>query len=73
LLKPLQYAIRKTLKEISHLLNPSIFTQIYGSHIINTNKIDSISLSAYEIIVDNQKIPIGRTYKDQLVVRIQVI
>jgi DNA-binding LytR/AlgR family response regulator len=68
-----KYAVRKTLKEISHLLNPSIFTQVHRSHIINTHKIDSISLSAYEINLDNQKIPIGRTYKDQLVSRIQVI
>jgi len=68
-----RFVVRKSLKEISDLLDPQIFTQVHRSHIINSYKIDSISLSNYEIIVENRKIPIGRAYKDTLINRIQLI
>ena len=68
-----RYVVRKSLKEISELLDSKVFIQIHRSHIINARKIDSISLSNYEVFVEKRKIPIGRTYKDQLVSRIQLI
>ena len=59
-----KYLIRSTIKEMIKLLPEDQFFQIHKSYIVNHSQIDSFNNSSVQIF--NTELPIGRTYKDQL-------
>lgn len=68
-----KFAVRKSLKEISEHLSDNQFLQVHRSYIVNTDKIEAINLSNFELIIEKNKVPIGRKYKDILIERLQIL
>jgi DNA-binding LytR/AlgR family response regulator len=68
-----RFVVRKSLKEISGLLNPEVFVQVHRSHLVNTHHIISIFINDSFIEVADRKIPIGRSFKEPLLDRLQLL
>ncbi len=60
-----------SLKNWKEKLPESIFIQVHKSFIINTNYVDRIS--GNEIYLGNQRIPIGRTFKQELLKKLKIV
>lgn len=60
-----------TLKNWSDKLNNTQFIQVHKSFIVNVNKVDKISGNT--LFVANKKIPIGRTYKQELLKTLNIV
>ncbi len=58
-----------SLKSWKEILNPSQFIQIHKSFIVNSKKIDKFT-SSY-VYIQNEKISIGRTYKESFQMQIR--
>jgi len=59
-----------TLKNWIEKLDHNLFIQVHKSFVVNSKKIDK--LSGNEIFVGDQKIPIGRTYKQILLQKLNI-
>ena len=59
-----KFTIIDSLKNKKELLEESVFVQIHKSFIINIDKIDKYTSST--VFIKNNKLPIGRTYKKNL-------
>jgi len=66
-----RYVISQTLKKVAESMNPEQFIRIHKSAIINMDKIDEI-VDAH-VVINNKKIAIGRTYRGNLMVRLDTI
>ncbi|CAM1362061.1 LytR/AlgR family response regulator transcription factor [Tenacibaculum xiamenense] len=58
-----------SLKNWKEILNPNQFIQIHKSFIVNSQKIDKFNSS--HVYIQNEKISIGRTYKESFQERIR--
>ena len=58
------YLHRQTMKEFEEILSPQKFIRIHKSYIVNLEHISRIE--HYQLTVDNQKIPVSPTYKDDV-------
>ncbi len=56
--------IRKSLQAFLDMLDPKKFVRVHKSYAVNTDHIDSISSDS--ILIKNIEIPVGRSYKDDL-------
>ncbi len=63
------YSLRNILKEFEELLPGDLFIRIHKSFIINVNEINTISPK--EVTVAEDKVPVGRTYYQNLINGIQ--
>lgn len=59
-----KFLLSFTLKNVSSKLNDKYFVRIHRSYLININKIDSLC-DGY-VFIANKKIPIGKSYKKDL-------
>lgn len=66
-----KYVISQTLKKVAESMNPEQFVRIHKSAIVNMSKIDEI-VDAHVVIGDT-KIAIGRTYRGDLMARLDTI
>ena len=60
-----------TLKNWTEKLNSNQFIQIHKSFIVNGNKVDKISGNT--LFIADKKIPIGRTYKQELLKTLNIV
>lgn len=60
-----------TLKNWSDKLNNTQFIQVHKSFIVNVNEVDKISGNT--LFVADKKIPIGRTYKQELLKTLNIV
>ncbi|MEZ4797149.1 MAG: LytTR family DNA-binding domain-containing protein [Flavobacteriaceae bacterium] len=60
-----------TLKNWSDKLNNNQFIQVHKSFIVNINKVDKISGNI--LFIGDKKIPIGRTYKQELLKILNIV
>lgn len=58
------YTNRIPISEFKTKLNPNIFKRVHRSYIVNIQHVNKIQASS--IIINNQYIPLGKKYKDQL-------
>lgn len=58
--------LRITLKELLEKLDPSTFSQTHRSFIVNKNMIESIDTQLSVIHINQTEIPLGRSFKDEL-------
>ncbi len=65
------YLISFTLKSVSEKLSEAFFVRVHRSYLINIQKITSLC-EGYALI-DTKKIPVGRTYKDELMKHISLL
>jgi len=66
-----KYVISQTLKKVAESMNPKQFVRIHKSSIVNMSKIDEI-IDA-QVVINNTKIAIGRTYRGDLMARLDTI
>ncbi len=60
-----------TLKNWTEKLNSNQFIQVHKSFIVNVNKVDKISGNT--LFITDKKIPIGRTYKQELLKTLNIV
>jgi len=65
------YLLSFTLKSMCEKLNDKNFIRIHRSYLININKIDSL-FDGY-VFIANKKIPIGKSYKENLMNSISLL
>jgi len=66
-----KFVVSQTLKKVAESMNPELFIRIHKSAIINFSKIDEI-VDAH-VVINNIKIAIGRTYRKDLMARLDLI
>lgn len=59
------FLIRNTLSKTIEVLKRSFFVRIHRSHCVNINHINSFTEN--EVVINDNKIPVGRNYKGDLV------
>lgn len=64
-----KYPIRMTLKEVENKLG-SNFIRVHRAYIVNIDLVDTINLMESSIKVNNGSIPLGPSYKNQLINRV---
>jgi DNA-binding LytR/AlgR family response regulator len=65
-----KYLIRMSLREVIKRLDSSRFIQTHRSFIVNMDKIKSIDLQDYMIVLDNMHIPISRREREVVLDRL---
>ncbi|OIN56167.1 hypothetical protein BLX24_26180 [Arsenicibacter rosenii] len=60
-----RYAVKRSLQKMAYLLD-SRFLRVHKSFIVNLNHINDISLLTMQITIQEQVIPIGRTYRKDI-------
>lgn len=60
-----------TLKELHHRLAAYPFVRVHRSHVVNINHIEGIFED--QVLIGTTRIPLGRTYKQALIDRIQLL
>ena len=68
-----KYTLHTTMKEIENKLGSKEFVRIHRSFIVQMDKIESIELPNLRLEGENQLLPIGGSYKDELFSRINMI
>jgi len=68
-----RYTIHSTMKEIEKKLEGRHFLRVHRSFIVSLNKIDTIEQPNIILEDDKRVIPIGGSYKEELVNRINLI
>ena len=66
-----EYLLSYTLKKMCEKLKDKNFIRIHRSYLININKIDSL-FEGY-VFIANQKLPIGKSYKEDLMNSISLL
>lgn len=66
-----KHIVHYTMKGIEKKLPVSSFARIHRSHIINMNKIDGIEDNS--ILINGRSIPIGASYRDQFMARLNFL
>jgi DNA-binding LytR/AlgR family response regulator len=64
--------VRQPLRELIHLLPPQQFIQIQRSYLVNINHIDRIDPVNNLVLVADQLLPLGLTYRDELLRRLRI-
>lgn len=59
-----QHLLSQSLKAVEERFPASRFIRVHRSYLVNTTKIDAIEEN--ELIISNIRIPIGKTYREQL-------
>lgn len=68
-----KYTVHSTMKDISDKLSSNEFLRVHRSYIVRIDKISAIEQSNLVIEDDKRVIPIGGSYKDDLVSRLKFI
>jgi len=68
--KERKFAVKVPLKEMKLRLSSLLFVQIHRSYLVQLTKIQSIDSSNLEIMINEQPIPIGKRFKQQLMERL---
>ncbi|WP_268121613.1 LytR/AlgR family response regulator transcription factor [Roseivirga pacifica] len=68
-----RFVLRQSLKEVAEKLDDSIFVQVHRSHIVNISTVEDIDLQLFTISVNGEEVPLGKSYKDNLVQRLQML
>ena len=67
------FLVRMSLREIMNLLNSSKFIQTHRSFIVNMDKIKSVDLEDYMIVLENMQIPISRREREVVLDRLTTL
>jgi len=63
-----KHLLNTSLKVVEEKFPSSKFIRVHRSYIINLDKIEAIE--EYHLIINNNKVPIGKTYRDKLMARL---
>lgn len=68
-----RYPLRMTLRELAALLAPKGFAQVHRSFVVNTRHLEALNPVEYTVQVAGRTLALGRTYKDELLRRIDLL
>lgn len=68
-----RYVLKISLKKVLDQLPSDRFLQIHRAHIVDVMKIDDIDMAKSELSVGGHKLPIGRSYKEDLINKINIV
>ncbi|HMO38996.1 MAG TPA: LytTR family DNA-binding domain-containing protein [Saprospiraceae bacterium] len=68
-----KFAVKVSLKKLSERLPAMDFIQIHKSHIARLEGIESVDIKEHIVTISGQSLPLGRTYKDALLARLEVL
>jgi len=68
-----KYTTLMTMKKLEANLPSEKFCRVHRSHIVNIDKVTEINGNEYDLYVGKKRIPIGETYKAELLKRIKII
>jgi DNA-binding LytR/AlgR family response regulator len=68
-----KHALRITLRELAASLSPQHFVQVHRSVIINADHLEQVDPVGGTVMVNGHSLPLGRSYKDQLLRRLQQV
>jgi two-component system response regulator LytT len=68
-----KHALRITLRDLAASLPPQMFVQVHRSVIINANHLEQIDPVDGTVTVSGHSLPLGRSYKDHLLRRLQQV
>lgn len=68
-----QFHLRTSLQQLESKLDPKIFIRIHRAYIININAIESIDETDNYVELNNRTIPIGNTFKNDLMKRLKLL
>ncbi len=61
-----KYILKLSLKKVLEQLPPDYFIQIQRAYIIALPKIEDIDISTNEVIINKERLPLGRNFRDAL-------
>jgi len=64
------YLLNLPLKDLEKKLDTSKFIRIHQSYMIDIKKVDAINLVENTVLINGKKLPIGRSFKKNLLSRI---
>lgn len=67
------YIIRMSLTGLLKLMPTNLFMKIHKSFIVQLDAIERIDRTNNELLIQKNKIPIGRNYKSELLARFKLI
>ena len=68
-----KYAIKWSLTQIKNELPADDFIQIHKRYIINIDKVERLNLANNQITIADTPLPIGRTFKSDLIERLNLL
>ena len=68
-----KYAVKISMVKLIQRLSPSQFVRIHKSYIINVDCIEGIDINDACVIIGDQRLPIGRVYKEELFERLDIL
>jgi DNA-binding LytR/AlgR family response regulator len=69
--KSKKYTVKSTMKDLEAKLCDTTFIRVHNSYIINLDLVDKIQDLAF--IIDEKEVPIGRTYKQKVFSKLNII
>lgn len=67
------YPVRTSMNHLEEKLNPSIFIRIHRSHIVNIHKVEGIDDIDMVVEVGDKSLPLGGSYKNDLINRFRLL
>jgi len=68
-----RYVLKISLKKVMEQLPKKLFLQVHRAYIVYLSKIENIDVSNNELTVSGHKIPLGRSYRDDLLDNLDII
>ncbi len=68
-----KYILKLSLKKVLEQLPVAYFVQIQRAYIISLSKIEDIDMSTNEVIINKERLPLGRNYKEALFGRLKIL
>lgn len=68
-----KYAVKISMKKLATRLSPKYFVQIHKSHIVQLNVIDLVDMKENFVRISETNLPMGRMYKDKLLLRLDIL
>lgn len=67
-----RYVVKMSLTSILDALSGFQFEQVHKRYIVNKEQIDKLDLSNNQLFINGNAIPIGRTYKNEIVKNLNI-
>ena len=68
-----QFVLKIPLKRIASQLPSTHFCQIHRAYVVSLSKIDNIDITNSELMVNQEKLPIGGNFRDGLLSSLSII
>ncbi|MEP4531634.1 MAG: response regulator [Cyclobacteriaceae bacterium] len=68
-----EFQVRTSMNDLEQKLDPTVFVRIHRSHIVNIHKVDGIDDIDMVVEVEDQSLPLGGSYKSNLINRFRLL